>query len=45
MIGRKYDITTLHHGKEGRMIYEVKKYSENYEGPFRNSIVELYGSN
>ncbi len=27
-LGRKFDITTLHHGKEGKMIYECTKYLE-----------------
>ncbi len=31
-IGTKYDITTQHHGKEGKMIYELTKYKEDYDG-------------
>lgn len=27
-VGRKFDITTLHHGKEGKMAYEITKYFE-----------------
>lgn len=38
-LGRKFDITTVHHGKEGKMIYECTKYQEQLQGPLRNGMI------
>ena len=44
-LGRKFDITTLHHGKEGNMVYECTKYLEQHESTLRNFMVEVHGTN
>jgi hypothetical protein len=44
-MGRKFDITTVHHGKEGKMIYECTKYREKVNGFLRDGMIEVYGTN
>ena len=44
-MGRKFDITTVHHGKEAKMIYECTKYREQVNGFLRDGMIEVYGTN